>query len=113
MPEQTQTPPPGMPPGAGGGEAGGPAAQPGAAPAGSPMSGPTGKEGEKTAAKMWVAHVALPALEKALTVLGSSTPEGQSILTALKALSKDFGSNRDGDVGMNSMTALLGRRVSK
>jgi hypothetical protein len=67
------------------------------------MSTPTSKEGERQAARMWIQHVALPAMEKALMTLGSRSPEGQAILTALKALSKDFGESRDRDLSINSM----------
>jgi hypothetical protein len=74
------------------------------------MSGPTGKEGQKQQAKLWVAHVALPAMEKALAVLGSQSEEGQAILGALKTLSKAFSSAKSNDLGLNTMVSLMGRR---
>jgi hypothetical protein len=79
-------------------------------PAAAPLSTPGNKEGEKMAAKLWVSHVAIPMMEKALVVLSSSTDEGKSILKALNALSKDFAGNGQDALGQSAIMQLMGNK---
>lgn len=78
-------------------------------PDASGMSGPTNREGEKSAARLWVGHIAVPALEQALVAFGSQTKEGKSLLTAIKALSADFGGEHD-DLSKATLMQLMGQQ---
>lgn len=63
-------------------------------PVSSPMSTPQPNEGEKQGATVHV-QMASTLLEQSLAAFGSTTDEGQAILSALKILGKKFSSTRD------------------
>jgi hypothetical protein len=67
-----------------------PNAPPGMGPASSPMVTPQAAIGEKTAAMSQV-QIAITLLERALPALKVTSPEGDSVMTALKSLAKHFG----------------------
>jgi hypothetical protein len=79
----------GQPPGGAGGDT-----PPPGGPVSAPMSTPQKNEGEKHAALSQV-QMAIDLLEQTLPPFGSESDEGQTVLDALKTLSKTFSSKKD------------------
>lgn len=66
-------------------------------PAGAPMQQPSANDGAKQMGMVQV-ETAMQMLEQALPQLGSSSPEGASVLKAMTALSKHFARSQSKDL---------------
>lgn len=80
----------------------------GALPMGAPMSTPQQPEGQKLSAITSV-QIAIELLEQALGPLGSTSPEGAAVLSALTKLSSKFGKGQGRDLIPAELMQMMGQ----